>query len=55
MKRKDYSYAGLTPLLVEVRVSVLLKVKAYTHVFASGRPRKSHHTTGVLGYVSSLY
>ena len=29
MKRKDYSYAGLT-LLVEVRVPVLLKVKAYT-------------------------
>ena len=31
MKRKDYSYAGLT-LLVEVRVPVLLKVKAYTRV-----------------------
>ena len=31
MKKKDYSYAGLT-LLVEVRVPVLLKVKAYTRV-----------------------
>ena len=31
MKRKDYSYAGLT-LLVEVRVPVLLKVKSYTRV-----------------------
>ena len=29
MKKKDYSYAGLT-LLVEVRVPVLLKVKSYT-------------------------
>ena len=31
MKRKDCSYVGLT-LLVEVRVPVLLKVKAYTRV-----------------------
>ena len=31
MKKKDYSYAGLM-LLVEVRVPVLLKVKAYTRV-----------------------
>ena len=31
MKRKDYSYAGLT-LLVEVRVPVLLKAKSYTRV-----------------------
>ena len=31
MKKKDYSYAGLT-LLVEVRVPVLLKVKSYTRV-----------------------
>ena len=29
MKKKDYSYAGLT-LLIEVRVPVLLKVKSYT-------------------------
>jgi hypothetical protein len=31
MKKKDYSYAGLT-LLIEVRVPVLLKVKSYTRV-----------------------
>lgn len=31
MKKKDYSYAGLM-LLVEVRIPVLLKVKAYTRV-----------------------
>lgn len=27
----------------------------HTHAFASERKRKSHHTTDVLGYVSSLY
>ena len=48
MKKKDYSYVGLM-LLVEVRVSVLR-----TRVFVLGRPRKSHLTTGVLGYASSL-
>ena len=31
MKKKDYSYVGLI-LLVEVRVPVFLKVKAYTRV-----------------------
>lgn len=31
MKKKDYSYVGLK-LLVEVRVPVLLKVKAYTRI-----------------------
>ena len=31
MKKKDYSYAGLK-LLIEVRVPILLKVKAYTRV-----------------------
>ena len=31
MKRKDNSYAGLT-LQIEVRVPILLKVKAYTRV-----------------------
>ena len=38
MKKKDYSYVGLT-LQVEVRVPVLLKVKAYTR-FRFGKTEK---------------
>ena len=42
MKRKDYSYAGLT-LLVEVRVPVLLKVKAYTRIRFGKTEKVSSH------------
>ena len=38
MKKKDYSYVGLM-LQVEVRVPVLLKVKAYTR-FRFGKTEK---------------
>ena len=50
MKRKDYSYAGLT-LLVEVRVPVLLKVKAYTRV----RFRRQLKVTSVVSFLNTLF